>query len=195
MKSISNTIANTLWTQGIIQEEDLEICRYGLGIFISSLLEVLSIFVISFFIGNRFETMLFFVSFVPLRIYAGGYHANTRLSCYLLSLAVYAVFTAIIYILPQSLYVTVNLLITVSALVVVLIAAPIIHKNKTVNNFEKAHYRKISIFICLSETLTILLLTAIFPYSKYIVSLAIGQSVVTVSMLAAIIKGKLVADK
>ena len=82
-----------------------------------------------------------------------------------------------------------------SALVVVLIAAPIIHKNKTVNNFEKAHYRKISIFICLSETLTILLLTAIFPYSKYIVSLAIGQSVVTVSMLAAIIKGKLVADK
>ena len=139
--------------------------------------------------------MLFFVSFVPLRIYAGGYHANTRLSCYLLSLAVYAVFTAIIYILPQSLYVTMNLLVTVTALVVVLIAAPIIHKNKTVNNFEKAHYRKISIFICLSETLTILLLTAIFPYSKYIVSLAIGQSVVTVSMLAAIIKGKLVADK
>lgn len=48
MKSISDAIANTLWTQGIIQEEDLEICRYGLGIFISSLLEVFSILVISF---------------------------------------------------------------------------------------------------------------------------------------------------
>ena len=40
MKSISGTIANTLWTQGIIQEEDIDTCRYGLDVFISSALEI-----------------------------------------------------------------------------------------------------------------------------------------------------------
>lgn len=195
MKSISDAIANTLWTQGIIQEEDLEICQYGLGIFISSLLEVLSILVISFFIGNLFETMLFFVSFVPLRIYAGGYHANTRLSCYLLSLGVYCIFTMIMNMLLQDTYWMVNLLTTLFSLSIILTLAPVIHKNKYVNKIELRYYRKFSIWICSIETVTILLLTVIFPKSSYIVSLAIGQVAVILSMISAFIKEKITDNK
>ena len=47
MRSISGMITDTLWNQGIIQEEDIDKCRYGLDMFISSALEVASILVIA----------------------------------------------------------------------------------------------------------------------------------------------------
>ena len=65
MKSISGTIANTLWTQGIIQEEDIDTCKYGLDVFISSALEIVSILVIAAFVGNFFQAVLLFTAFIP----------------------------------------------------------------------------------------------------------------------------------
>lgn len=195
MKSISGTIANTLWTQGIIQEEDIDTCRYGLDVFISSVLEIASILLIAAFIGNFIEAVLLFTAFIPLRVYAGGYHADTKLKCYLISLGVYGVFTAIMNILPQGLYLVLSLSVAIFSLIMVLVAAPVVHKNKTVNDIERKYYRKFSIWICSIETTIILLLTAIFPKSPYIVSLAIGQAAVTISMIAAIVKGKIVDNK
>lgn len=195
MKSISGTIANTLWTQGIIQEEDIDTCRYGLDVFISSALEIASILLIAAFIGNFIEAVLLFTAFIPLRVYAGGYHADTKLKCYLISLGVYGIFTVIMNILPQGLYSVLSLSVAIFSLIMVLIAAPVVHKNKTVNDIERKYYRKFSIWICSIETTIILLLTAIFPKSPYIVSLAIGQAAVTISMIAAIVKGKIVDNK
>ncbi len=40
-----------------------------------------------------------------------------------------------------------------------------------------------------------MILTAVFPCSKYVVSFAAGQSAVIASMFAAIIKRELVVDK
>lgn len=100
MECISGIISHTLWEQGIIQEEDIDKCQYGLDIFISSVLEVASILIIAAVVGNFFDTLIFFAAFIPLRVYAGGYHANTKLRCYLVSLSVYGIFTVAIYVLP-----------------------------------------------------------------------------------------------
>lgn len=189
MKSISGTIANALWTQGIIQEEDIDTCRYGMNVFISSVLEIASILTIAAFVGNFLETVLFFAAFIPLRVYAGGYHAETKLRCYLVSLAIYGAFTVIINILPQETYSIVNLISAMLSVIIVMTKAPIIHKNKSVNEIEIRTYRRFSIWICSTETALILLLTAIFTQSSYVVSLAIGQVAVVFSMIAAILKG------
>ena len=195
MKSISSSIANTLWTQGIIQKEDIDTCRYGLDVFISSVLEIASILTIVTFVENFFETVLFFTAFIPLRVYAGGYHADTKLKCYLISLGVYGIFTVIINELPSGAYLPVTLISTMLSMIMVLIVAPIIHKNKTVNEIERKHYRKFSIWVCSVETVLILLLTAIFSQSSFIVSLTIGQAAVTFSMIAAVIKEILVDNE
>ena len=137
MKSISSSIADTLETQGIIQKEDVDKCRYGLDILLSSVLEIISILVISAFVGNLVQTLLFFIAFVPLRIYAGGYHANTKLKCYLVSLGVYVVFTVIVMSMPYETCLIINLLSTMFSLFVVFIAAPMVNRNKNVNNIER----------------------------------------------------------
>jgi len=195
MKSISGTIANALWTQGIIQEEDIDTCRYGLDVFISSSLEIVSILIIAALVGNLFEAVLLFVAFIPLRVYAGGYHADTRLKCYVISLGVYGLLTLLTLMISKEVYATVNIILTLTALVTVLTSAPVIHKNKSVSEVERKHYRKFSITICLIESIIILILTVILPQSPYIVSLAIGQAAVAASMIAAIIKGKITDNR
>lgn len=62
---------------GIIKDTDRDKCSYGIDIMFSSIMQLLLILIISVFIGNIVETLLFFLMFIPLRIYAGGYHADS----------------------------------------------------------------------------------------------------------------------
>lgn len=188
VKNISNGIADMLWTQGIIQEDDIDKCKYGIDLFISSFLEIISILAIAAFLGNFIETVLLFVFFVPLRIYAGGYHADTKLKCYFISLVMYGFFYTLANITPSGMFVLINVIGTLFSLIMVLIMAPIIHINKNVNDIERRNYRKISIEICLVETTIILLLTMTIPKNIIVTYLTVGQVSVAISMLAAIMK-------
>ena len=192
VKNISSGIADMLWTQGIIQEDDIDKCKYGIDLFISSFLEIISILVIAAILGNFIETILLFVFFIPLRIYAGGYHADTKLKCYLISLVMYGFSYAIAKIVPSELFALINVVGTVFSLIIVLIKAPIIHTNKTVNDIERKNYRKISIQICLIETTIILLFTMATPQNLIVTYLMVGQASVAISMLAAIAKNHIV---
>lgn len=188
VKNISNGIADMLWTQGIIQEDDIDKCKYGIDLFISSFLEIISILAIAAFLGNFIETVLLFVFFVPLRIYAGGYHADTKLKCYFISLVMYGFSYTLANITPSGMFVLINVIGTLFSLIMVLIMAPIIHINKNVNDIERRNYRKISIEICLVETTIILLLTMTIPKNIIVTYLTVGQVSVAISMLAAIMK-------
>ena len=188
MKSISGNIADMLWSQGIIQKNDIDKCKYGIDIFLSSFIEILSILLIAIFMKAFLETVLLFVAFIPLRVYAGGYHADTKLKCYLISLGMYGIFYTIMKFVPCNTYQIINLFCTVFSTVIVVLNAPVIHFNKTINDIEKKHYRKFSIDICLTETVIIILLSAALPQNKIAMSLTIGQTSVAVSMIAAIMK-------
>ena len=184
MKNISSGIADMLWTQGIIQEDDIDKCKYGIDLFVSSFLEIFSIFAIAAVLGNFIETILLFVFFIPLRIYAGGYHANTKLKCYLISLVMYGFSYALAKIVPSELFALIDVVGTVFSLIIVLIKAPIIHTNKTVNDIERKNYRKISIQICLIETTIILLFTMAIPQNLIVTYLMVGQASVAISMFS-----------
>lgn len=195
MRSISGRVAEILETHGAIQENDVDECRYGLEVFISSAFEVLSILFISIFVRNFVETLLFFAAFIPLRIYAGGYHAGTKLRCYLVSLATYAAFALVLYILPDDIY-----LITVGAevlfaLVMVLAFAPIIHYNKNVNYIEISNYRKISVAICIIQIALILVFTIIFKANRFVLSFALGQLAESLSMAVVVVKKHIFKSK
>lgn len=194
MNRISKCIAESLEEQGIIKNSDLYICQYGLEAFISSFVEVGSILIISVLIGNFIEALLLFIAFIPLRLYAGGFHANTRLRCYLVSIGVYIVFTIILKTLPSNLYFITNLFGTGFNIIIVFLHAPVIHDNRTVSDIEKKHYRKFSIYICMVESIVILILTILNSNSSFAFSLLSGQIAVSFSMIAAIVKSKLQSE-
>ena len=188
MRNIARNIAVLLTSHGIIQEDDTDKCRYGLEIFISSLLELTSILLVSIFMNNFLETVLFFIAFIPLRVYAGGYHADTHMKCYLVSLGVYGLFTMIMRIMPVSWYTYVIYINIALSEMIVFMFAPVRHSNKTLTPQETNTYKEISIIICTIELAIIIFCLIVFKKNVWIMAFTLGLMAETVSIIAAVIK-------
>lgn len=65
MQKLAQKTANQLAVQGIISKKDTAVYCYGLEALYSSLLELLTILFLSFFVGNFWQTVLFFAAFIP----------------------------------------------------------------------------------------------------------------------------------
>lgn len=191
MKKLSDNLSAVLVQSDIIPADKEKQCQYGLELMLSSVLEILFVIVLSAFCGNFAQTLIFFASFIPLRIYAGGYHADTRLRCFLILVVIYILFTVLLKILPADTYQYIIYGATVFTVIVVLSMAPLVHNRKNMNDKEIKSFRKIALSICFFETALTVIGSLFFKNNIYILSFVIGQISVTVSMVAADIKNKL----
>lgn len=190
MKKIADTVSMTLEKNGIIRKEETAICSYGLELLLLAGLEFASVLLLATCAGNFFYTVLFFLSFLPIRMYAGGYHADTRLRCYLILLLVYGLFTVVLHSMPKELYPVAAVISAGLTAVSVWSLAPIVHKNKTVTDEERATYRKISIVIMTAEIALLIVGIIWRPESKSVFAFSTGQFAAATSMLAAFVKNK-----
>jgi accessory gene regulator B len=195
MNVLAKGITDILCENGTVNQQDAEACIYGIEVFLISIIEVLSILIFSAFIGNFTQTLLMFFAFIPLRVYAGGYHADTRVRCYFVSVGVYILFTIIMikfidYITPLVCFI--NCIFTLAS---VMKFAPVIHHNKSVVDREAKHYKKMSIIICDVEICLIFILLFLNVNKKVYIPIVLGQLSVVMSMYAAMIKNKIFDNK
>ncbi len=193
MAVISKKITNILADANIIKKEEIQQCQYGLDVFISSMLVVTSIVLLSALVGNVAHSVIFFLMFIPLRIFAGGYHASTKIRCYFVSLAVYILYTLATFYAPKGVYIPCGIVCTLISVVVVFEYAPIIHENKSVNYIEIKTFKKISRTICCVETGLILVLACLLKneHKVYVLILALGQMAEVISIIVAVLQNKL----
>ena len=184
-------ISHILSQHKIISKDDVYICAYGLESFVISVLEIVSILVLSLFLNIFLNTLMFFFAFVPFRMYAGGYHADSKIKCYLIMLAVYAIFLLLIKNISNIYFTHSELIGMVFTFIVVLSFSPIVNGNKRVSQKEKIVYRKISFCIMFLEFAVIVGGIKIFPGSTVVFSIYLGQLAVSLSMIAAMIKNKI----
>lgn len=191
MQRLAQGTAERLVAQGIIREEDVPIYRYGLEAMYSSLLELLSILALAALIGNFWQTVLFFAAFIPLRLYAGGYHASTRLRCFLTSLVVYAAFTIMLEIVPVAWFVplafiggAVSFIGGAVSFLIVWLFAPVIHQNHRSGLKHQARFRRISIRICVVEVSAIIVGQILWSESALIFAVLLGLLAEALSILA-----------
>lgn len=195
MKSISQYISQTLGDEGIIKKDEIDVCKYGIEYFIISVLEILSVLLLSAFVGNFVCTLIYFIAFIPLRIYSGGYHADSKIGCYLILLSVYALFSVIIEYIPTNYYAVTGWGSIVLTAITILIFSPMMHNNKNFNDVEIAFYRKVSIKVMIIETVLIIAGIFIIPHSIFFYSFSLGQLAVSLSMLAAFVKSKMIGGE
>ena len=81
-KKTACKITQRLCEKGIISESDFDLYEYGFNMGITVLLNLISTIVIGVIVGKVFESIAFLVFYIPLRSYAGGYHASTPRRCY-----------------------------------------------------------------------------------------------------------------
>lgn len=188
MKSLSLSLSEMLSEQGFIKKDDIEVCSYGFQVFFTSFLEIASVLLISVFLKNFIPTVLFFLAFIPLRIYSGGYHADTKLRCYIVLLVTYAIFTALMLYTPKWVFVPLETLVSAAILFLSFFFAPIENKNKKLAEKEKLFYKKVSLVVAGIESLIILAGISLFPDHELFYAFTLGALSVVLSMIAALIK-------
>ena len=78
---LSKMIANFLLHKNVISETEIDIYIYGYETIILGIIDFFIVLIVGL-IFNQFITMLiFFTMFISVRLYTGGYHANTVLKC------------------------------------------------------------------------------------------------------------------
>lgn len=161
MTKLAVKLANYLLEKRVIEREDFEIYQYGFEIFLEVSVNVLCSVLIAFLLDMKIECILFFVLFVPLRSYNGGFHMEHYLSCLLLSCATLAaVLLMVKYLLPKPLF---SFFLYLIALLLLKAAGPVNHPNRSVDAEENAQFEKrtkLSLFFSLVPAVIFLLTDA-----------------------------------
>lgn len=156
LAKLSQKIGDDLVRSSVIEAEDAEIYIYGINQILVSVLNVLSALIIGLILGTFFEVMVFMAAYIPLRIFAGGYHAKTPLRCYIFSvimLIVVSIGMKYLYMADWVYYV-----ILAAAALMILVLSPVEDKNKPLEYLEYKVYKKRAIIIAAIElTVSILL--------------------------------------
>lgn len=181
LENISRYLVDRTIENDIISKDDEELYLYSFQSLIAHIASWMTLAILGVIFGCFWETVVFLVLFAPLRIYAGGFHQGSYLSCYISSLFLFVGIVAFCKLAAD--YVSVSAIIfsvAVSAVTVILLA-PIADENKPLDADETKKYKKISRLILLGEILILSVMLILRMDSRFI--LFASASPATVALL------------
>ena len=135
---------------GIVKASDAEIYKYGYTLAIDAIANICAGIIIGVIFRGIPTVLLFWLSYIPLRVYAGGWHAKKSVQCFLVStIVLIAVIQVMRYINIPLETVLFNAFELVEIFIIIKLA-PVDTKNKRLSQKEKEKYRHIVIgVICI----------------------------------------------
>lgn len=182
---LSEQITGNLENKETIQSEDRELYRYGFEQGLTMLLNLVTTLVIGLLFGKLLEVCLFMAAYIPLRSYAGGYHAKTPFRCYLLSIVILtAVMLFMKYLALDNIVYCLMILVSGA---VILILSPVEDKNKPLDDSELKVYKNRASSILLIEMIAFIVSKLLNLQSVFI---AICYAMLILSILLVVGKMK-----
>lgn len=160
---IAEHLADKLEESHIIKNEDRELYVYGLNQGMMIILNLCTTLIVGLVLHTTVSLLIFSSAYIPLRSYAGGYHAKTPLRCYVLSTIMLVVVSIIMKHYSFNLPITILILLLSSTIIIWL--SPVEDKNKPLDKQEMKVYKKRSLIILFSEIIICCLL--IISVKKY----------------------------
>lgn len=155
-EALAEKIVRRFRDRQIISKENEELYKYGFNIGLTILINLLSSVLVGVFFGMIFESMIFLMGYIPLRSYAGGYHARTSLRCYFISIFIMILILAFFsYVSLVSLY---KMLLFIGVTVCIILS-PVEDENKPLDDDEIRIYRKRSYIVLTIEVCVWILLS------------------------------------
>jgi len=167
---------------GSIAEEERDVYEFGLDKFFSMLSNFIFAAGLGLLFGMLAQTVVFYVAYIMIRVYAGGYHADRPLRCFFFSISVivpclFAIHFQQVWNTPVVFY---SLLGLCSTILVTL--GPTGNKDKMLDELEKTVYRR-----RLLRNLAIATILAIalflFAFSYYASAVLCGMLLATVTTI------------
>lgn len=189
---LSRKIVNDLTRSDIVKAEDAEIYIYGINQILTSVLNVSSALIIGLIIDVFTEVAVFMAAYIPLRSFAGGYHAKTPLRCYIFSVIMLIVVS--IGMKYLSIEEWIYYVILAAAASVVLILAPVEDRNKPLDEIEHQVYKRRTILIAAME-LTLALLLKLLMLDDLFIATAYSFVVLSLMLIAGKAKNRFKLSK
>ncbi|MCM1508446.1 MAG: accessory gene regulator B family protein [Ruminococcus flavefaciens] len=161
--NIAVHIVDKLIEYNTINSDDRDIYKFGINQIFTTLLNFTTIILIGLVIDSVKEAVFFFTAFIPLRIFAGGFHSRTPLRCYIYSsIITVAVLLAMRYInIPLLIY----CLIYIVSSVIILFFAPVEDINKPLDDLEKKVYKNRTVKIWIVESIAFIIFELLKMYT------------------------------
>lgn len=182
---LAGKIGNNLVHSGVIKEEDAEIYIYGINQILTYVLNVSSALIIGLIFDVFTEVAVFMAAYIPLRSFAGGYHAKTPLRCYVFSVIMLIVVSIGLKYLHLADWVYYAVL--VAATLVVLVLSPVEDRNKPLDEIEQKVYKKRTMNIAAVEVMVCLALKFV-GYDNLFVAVVYSFVVLSFMLVAGKVK-------
>lgn len=158
LEGLAEKICNLLLKADNLNKSELEIYIYGIKVILLNAGITLCIFIISFLMGNLAYCISFFCFFVPLRVFAGGWHSKNSGICFIFSNLMYYL-SLIIFVYAGNLFRhTVMIAAAVLSVIIIIIFAPITSKNHPLPKQKQLRNRFISVALILIDSTAFILL-------------------------------------
>jgi len=169
-----------LISKNVVAADDKDIYEYAMYCTLISYIPILYIVVVSALFGWFGKFIFFWIPFVLIRKFSGGYHANSTEKCLLFSCTLLTICLIIVKNLYYSHFI---LLIGVIAAIGICVLSPVESVNKPLTKAEKKQYGMITIgIVCFME-----LLSCVFLHFKdYDVVMCMQLSIIMVFVFVGV---------
>ena len=149
LNRIAIKVTNHMENKGTFSPSDREIYFFGVYQGLFMILNIITMALIGLVSGAFLYVFVFALAYIPLRSFAGGYHAKTQLRCYIASTAMILFVVAASPIITLSIQMEIALLLIFGVHIIVL--SPVGHANKPLDDLEKKVYKKKAVKICIGN--------------------------------------------
>lgn len=104
------------------------------------LINILTILLVGRMFGMLWQSVVFMVTYIPLRTYAGGYHARTQWGCYISSVVLIVAVLLGIRFIPWTNFIIIA--ISIISGLIIYILSPVEDSNKPLDTTEVKAYGK-----------------------------------------------------
>lgn len=160
IQKFSKSLVDVLIKYNAVDSSLMDIYVYGYEVIISGIFDLLITIIIGIISGELINAISFLIIFVTVRVYTGGYHANTYIKCKIVFI------TILICVLTLSKFyfdIFTLLFIDLFFVAIVFLTAPIENEKKPFSDDKMRQYSTISRIISLCWSAFALL---IFSYNS-----------------------------
>ncbi|MDE5754048.1 MAG: accessory gene regulator B family protein [Oscillospiraceae bacterium] len=169
-------IANFLYHNDIIREDEIAVYTYGYETFISGLIDFSFALLFGFLFHRMICAIIFFIMFVSVRMHTGGYHADSYTKCKML-------FSLMISFVLGTTYMNLSVYCVILMMIIFLLIvwkyAPIENPNKPLTIEDKERYCFISQIFSASWSL----IAIIIYFSMPCISVTIASTAFVIALL------------
>lgn len=184
---IAERITEELEDNQIIKSEDRELYAYGLNQGITIILNMITTFCIGLLFGCVVELLVFMVAYIPLRSFAGGYHAKTPLKCYLSSIVMLIIVSVAIQYVALKIWV--HYVIAAVSVMIIAVLAPVEDRNKPLDEMEMKVYKRRTIVV-LSVEIVLFGFSILFKWDSVRIIMSYELTLMSIILMIGSLKNK-----